>query len=100
LLQCKDDFEKEFDKHVSELVSQVAQKKLNDELEDCDSESDLESYLKSENNTYTVLNSWTREIHSDDQRTELKKLVDNMVNSARITCKSRPPKVKIVEDED
>ena len=100
LLQCKSDFEAEFDKHVSELIMQVAKNKLNEELENCDSESDLEIYLASGNNTYEVLNSWIREIHNEDTRTGLKKMRDSMVTTARITCKSRPPKVKIVEDED
>lgn len=99
LQQCKSKFETQFDKLVCDLISQVINKKFKEELENCDSVSDIDQYLKWKYNAYWVIMAWLWELNNEDSGKKLKSTINDMIKNARITCKSKPPKVKIAKDK-
>lgn len=100
LKKCQKRFESEFDKLVWELVKVLIEQKMVSELEDFDNEYEIDNYTKSSQNMYGKVKNLIDEIIDDKSRKKLQEILDKKINDARITCRSKPPKVKIITDED
>ena len=98
LQKIKSTFESDFDRHISELIKLSIEKKLTEELENFESEYEIDNYVKLSNNTYAQIKKLLGEMIDSDTRDWLEKLLTDTIKSARMICKSRPPKVKIIKE--
>lgn len=100
LKECKKRFESEFDKLLWELVTVLIKQKMIQELEDFDNEYEIDNYTKSLQNTYWKVSKLLNEIIENEPRKNLQDILNKAISDARITCKSKPPKVKTFVDDD
>lgn len=100
LQECKLSFESEFDKSLSKLINVIIEWKLADELDNFNNEWEIDSYIESSNSTaYANINRLINEINKKETKDKFNKELNNKIKAARLICKSKAPKVKIITDE-
>lgn len=100
LKKCKSSFEKQFDDLVCNLIDVIITWKLTDELENFESEWEIDDYIRHSKTTYDDIRRLLKELNNWKSEAELRKKLDKKIEDARITCKSKPPKVRIITDSE
>ena len=98
--ECKDKFNNLFDSSLAVLMKKIVDTVIVKDLDDCENEKEIDHYV-AKNKIYTNLSkNWINLFFDDDKKTEIKKYMDDTVSSARISLKSRPPRVKTYKDSE
>ena len=95
---CKNKFENQFDEALINLIKKIVETNVVKELDSCEDLGDIESYCKNNEVFRRIKSEWPSYIFDWDKKSEISGYINEKVKSAKITIKSRPPRVKEFTD--
>ena len=96
--ECKKKFETLFDDSLTALVKKAADNLIVKDLDDCETLWEITDYKKN-NPTYKhIVNDWCDQFFDSIREGEVRDYINSIIEWAKVSIKSRPPKVKTFTD--
>ena len=98
MADCKRKFENLFDDWLTALIKKITESVIVKNLEECETIEEIKDYTIT-NQTYThIFRDWTSQFFDKDKEGEAEKFILGKIEAAKITIRSRPPRVKTYTD--
>jgi hypothetical protein len=98
MADCKRKFENLFDDLLTALIKKITESVIVKNLEECETIEEIKDYTIT-NQTYThIFRDWTSQFFDKDKEGEAEKFILGKIEAAKITIRSRPPRVKTYTD--
>ena len=96
--ECKKKFETLFDDSLTVLIKKVIDNIIVKELDECESEKEIKEYCNSDAKYKHIRNSWWSQYFDLNKAEDVNKYIHSKIDAAKMTIKSRPPRVKLYKD--
>ncbi|MBQ9553809.1 hypothetical protein IJU97_02335 [bacterium] len=96
--ECKKKFETLFDDSLTVLIKKVIDNIIVKELDECESEKEIKEYCNSDAKYKHIRNSWWSRYFDLNKAEDVNKYIHSKIDAAKMTIKSRPPRVKLYKD--
>ena len=95
---CKKKFETLFDDSLTALIKKVTETIIVKKLDECETIWEIRDYTKNDPTYKHVSSDWVWQYFDDIKKEDVEQYINAKIEAAKITIKSRPPRVKTFTD--